>query len=298
MKDAAEGHILVSPGGVAYYEFELPDRVGQADAHVRSGNGRASMADLSCDGEGMRWRARALFHLETVDGKKLLAVTTLSHSAIRATSAGAASRCRTFRRQRSILNADDGGARCRHEPKDLRPSYPRCDRSPICASAWRARAGPTSRRSSPGPPAPASPISSRCSTTGATASTGAPGKQSSTASAQFTVPIGGIDLHFIHEPGAQAEPDAAADLARLAGLGVRVPQADPAAHRALHRRGAVAARLHALVPAGAAALRRRRDRRHVRRADERARLSRASARRAATGAASSPRCWAIATPSA
>ena len=36
------------------------------------------MADLSCEGEGMRWRARALFHLETVEGKKLLAVTTLS----------------------------------------------------------------------------------------------------------------------------------------------------------------------------------------------------------------------------
>ena len=28
----------------------------------------------------MRWRTRALFHLETVDGKKLVAVTTLSHS--------------------------------------------------------------------------------------------------------------------------------------------------------------------------------------------------------------------------
>ena len=41
---------------------------------------------------------------------------------------------------------------------------------------------------------------------------------------QFTVPIGGIDLHFIHERGRGAEPDAAAAFARLAGLGVRVPQ--------------------------------------------------------------------------
>ena len=42
---------------------------------------------------------------------------------------------------------------------------------------------------------------------------------------QFTLPIGGIDLHFIHAPSTQAGRDAAAALARLAGLGVRVPQA-------------------------------------------------------------------------
>ena len=71
---------------------------------------------------------------------------------------------------------------------------------------------------------------------------------------------------------AQAERDAAADFARLARLGVRVPQDHSAADRALPRRGAVAARLHALVQAGPAALRRDRDRGHVRRADERARL--------------------------
>ena len=46
----------------------------------------------------------------------------------------------------------------------------------------------------------------RSPTTGAPASTGARGRPSSTASAQFTVPIGGIDLHFIHEPGRR--PDA------------------------------------------------------------------------------------------
>ena len=47
------------------------------------------VADLRCEGEGMRWRARVLFHLETVDGKKLVAVTTLSHSDT-SESAGAA----------------------------------------------------------------------------------------------------------------------------------------------------------------------------------------------------------------
>ena len=68
---------------------------------------------------------------------------------------------------------------------------------------------------------------------------------------------------------AEPNADAAAALARLAGLGVRVPQADPAAHRALHRRRAVAAGLHAVLQAGPAALRRRGDRRHLRRADDR-----------------------------
>ena len=115
---------------------------------------------------------------------------------------------------------------------------------------------------------------------------------------QFTLPIGGIDLHFIHEPAREPDADAAADLARLARLGVRVPQAHPAADRALHRGGAVAARLHALVQAGAAALRRRARSPTLRRADERRSAIGASACRAATGAASSPRCWAIAIRSA
>ena len=70
----------------------------------------------------------------------------------------------------------------------------------------------------------------------------------------------------------QAECDAAAAVARLARLGVRVSQDHSAADRAFHRRGAVAARLHAVVQAGAAALRHRRGGGDLRRADERARL--------------------------
>ena len=73
------------------------------------------------------------------------------------------------------------------------------------------------------------------STTGAPASTGAQWEAKLNAFPQFTVPIRGIDLHFIHAPGRGPEPDAAAALARLAGLGVRVPQADPAARPSTSR---------------------------------------------------------------
>ena len=71
---------------------------------------------------------------------------------------------------------------------------------------------------------------------------------------------------------AQGRRAAAADLARLAGLGVRVSQDHPAAHRALHRDRALAAGLHALVPAGAEALHHPADRPALRRADDGARL--------------------------
>ena len=67
----------------------------------------------------------------------------------------------------------------------------------------------------------------------------------------------------------QGRRHAAADLARLAGLGVRVPQDHAAADRALHGDRAVAAGLHAVVQARAAALRRDRDRRPLCRADDR-----------------------------
>ena len=52
----------------------------------------------------------------------------------------------------------------------------------------------------------ACPICRRSSTIGERASTGARGKASSTRLRQFTVPIGGIELHFIHEPGRGRNP--------------------------------------------------------------------------------------------
>ena len=79
VKDAAEGHMVVKPGVVAHYESTC--RIASVRPTRMPDQERASVvADLRCEGEGMRWRTRALFHLETVDGKKLVAVTTLSHS--------------------------------------------------------------------------------------------------------------------------------------------------------------------------------------------------------------------------
>ena len=91
---------------------------------------------------------------------------------------------------------------------------------------------------------------------------------------QFTAQLSGIELHFVHEIGRGPRADAAAALARLAGLGVGVQENPAHAHRprSLRRRsrglvhggGAVAARLRLLLHAGPAALRRAGDGRHLR----------------------------------
>ena len=74
VKDAAEGHMVVKPGVVAHYESTC--RIASVRPTRMPDQERASVvADLRC----MRWRTRELFHLETVAGQKLVAVTTLSH---------------------------------------------------------------------------------------------------------------------------------------------------------------------------------------------------------------------------
>ncbi len=180
-------------------------------------------------------------------------------------------------------------------------------RSPTCASAWRARAFPTRRRASRGPTARRSPTCASWSTTGAIGFDWRAQEARLNAFPQFTVPLHGIDAALPARAGPGPDAVPAAAVARLAGLGVRVPRADPAPHRpgalrrrcgrCVHRGGAVAARLRPVVRARPAALRRRGDRRLLRRADDRrAGLSRASPRRAATGARSSPRGSATRTP--
>jgi hypothetical protein len=52
--DSAEGHISVKPG---------------------QSNPITVEASFACRGEGMRWRAREIWHVETIDGKRVLAVT-------------------------------------------------------------------------------------------------------------------------------------------------------------------------------------------------------------------------------
>lgn len=76
--DAPEGHMVVRPGVVAQYESSC--RIAAVRSTRPPNQERTSVvADLSCEGEGMRWRTRTLFHLETVAAKKLVAVTTISH---------------------------------------------------------------------------------------------------------------------------------------------------------------------------------------------------------------------------
>ena len=117
---------------------------------------------------------------------------------------------------------------------------------------------------------------------------------------QFKVPLARHRAALPVRAGPGTRSVSAAAVARLAGLGVRVPRPDPAPHRpgalrrrrgrCVHRGGAVVAGLRAVVHAGAAALRHRGDRRLFRRPDDRrARPSSASPRRAATGAPSSRR---------
>ena len=79
-RGAAEGHIVVKPGLIQQYESSC--RIAAARATRRSEHEPFSIAaTLSCSGEGMRWRDRTLWHLETVDGKRLIAVTTLGSTA-------------------------------------------------------------------------------------------------------------------------------------------------------------------------------------------------------------------------
>jgi hypothetical protein len=78
VKGAAEGHITVTATEVDQYESSC--RIASARPTRRGDREPFSVAvDLRCSGEGMRWRNRTLWHLETVDGKKIIALTTLSH---------------------------------------------------------------------------------------------------------------------------------------------------------------------------------------------------------------------------
>ena len=112
--------------------------------------------------------------------------------------------------------------------------------SPICAIGLRARAGPTSRRSSRGRPAPAWRTARRSPIIGAHGFDWRAWEAKLNGFRQFTVPIARHRPALHPRPGQEAGRTAAADLARLAGIGVRVPQADlrcsPSISRLLRRR--------------------------------------------------------------
>jgi hypothetical protein len=76
MDGAPEGHIVVKPGAIEQSWCRVISvRPTRKDVNREP----VSVAvRLDCSGEGMRWRDRTLWHLETVDGKRLIALTTLS----------------------------------------------------------------------------------------------------------------------------------------------------------------------------------------------------------------------------
>ena len=101
-----------------------------------------------------------------------------------------------------------------------------------------------------------------------TASTGARRKRALNAFPQYTAPVAGIDVHFVHVPGVGPEPmplllshgwpGSVLEFHKLIPLLTDPAQLRRRPGRRLHRRRALAARLHAVVQAGPAALRRRR----------------------------------------
>ena len=69
--------MTVTAGGITEYESSC--RIASARPTRRPDAERTSVvADFECEGEGQHWSGSALFHLETVAGQKLVAVTTLS----------------------------------------------------------------------------------------------------------------------------------------------------------------------------------------------------------------------------
>jgi len=72
----------VDGGGITHYEHHCTVKSAKM-LHEPSPNetDRVNMdVILGCKGEGQLWSAREIWHFETIDGKKVLAVTALSQS--------------------------------------------------------------------------------------------------------------------------------------------------------------------------------------------------------------------------
>ena len=69
----------VAPGTVTFYETncELLSVKPLPNANPGDKNRVNAEADLACSGEGSRWKAREIWHVETIDGRKIVAVTGL-----------------------------------------------------------------------------------------------------------------------------------------------------------------------------------------------------------------------------
>jgi hypothetical protein len=72
----------VGPGTVTFYETncQLLSVKPLPNANPSDKNQVNAEADLACSGEGMRWNAREIWHVETIDGKKIAVVTGLKQT--------------------------------------------------------------------------------------------------------------------------------------------------------------------------------------------------------------------------
>lgn len=74
---AIEGHMIVKPGEVL--NFEQQCRVVSVKM-LRPPRPEDAEVTFACAGEGRRWSERAIWHSEVIDGRKAVAVTSLSQS--------------------------------------------------------------------------------------------------------------------------------------------------------------------------------------------------------------------------
>jgi hypothetical protein len=75
----------VDGGTITYYEMQCQAQSAkQLQAPSADENTRINMdVRLTCKGEGQRWSAREIWHVATIDGKKVVAVTQLSQTDFR-----------------------------------------------------------------------------------------------------------------------------------------------------------------------------------------------------------------------
>ena len=74
--------MTVDGANVNFYEtyctLEAVKRIPNADPGDK--NQVNAEADLSCSGEGSRWKAKEIWHVETIDGKKIVVITALKQT--------------------------------------------------------------------------------------------------------------------------------------------------------------------------------------------------------------------------
>jgi hypothetical protein len=75
----------VAPGTVTFYETncELLSVRPLPNANPGDKNQVNAEADLACSGEGSRWKASEIWHVETIDGRKVVVVTGLRQTGYR-----------------------------------------------------------------------------------------------------------------------------------------------------------------------------------------------------------------------